>query len=50
VRIDFHAPVRWFWRLRAPALYVPADDLEGLAVALAARGIPGQDVRRKIVP
>ncbi len=49
VRINFREPVRWFWRLRAPALYVPADDLEGLAGALAARGIPGEDARKRIV-
>ena len=50
VRINFREPVPWIWRLRAPALHVPADDLEGLAAALAARGIPGQDARKRIVP
>jgi hypothetical protein len=45
VRIDFLRPVRW-GILRVPAIYVPADDLEGLAAALARRGVPGRDVRR----
>ena len=45
VRINFREPVRWWWRLRAPALYVPADDLEGLAAALSERGIAGEDAR-----
>jgi hypothetical protein len=45
VRIDFRSPVRW-GPLRVPALYVSADDLEGLAAALARRGIPGVDARR----
>ena len=28
-------------------LYVTVDDLEGLAAALTARGIPGEDLRRR---
>jgi hypothetical protein len=45
VRVDFRMPVRW--RIfRVPAIYVPADDLEGLASALARRDVPGRDVRR----
>ena len=45
VRIDFRAPVRW--RIfRVPAIYVPADDLEGLAAELDRRGVPGRDARR----
>jgi hypothetical protein len=44
VRIDFRAPVRW-GILRVPAIYVPADDLVGLAAELERRGIPGRDVR-----
>jgi len=28
-------------------LYVTVDDLEGLGAALTARGIPGQDLRRR---
>jgi len=45
VRIDFREPVRWLV-FRIPAIYVPADDLDGLAAELARRGIPGADVRR----
>ena len=48
VRIDFRTPVPWLL-FRIPAIYVPADDLEALAAALAARGIPGDDVRRRRV-
>jgi hypothetical protein len=44
VRIDFRAPVSWLV-FRVPAIYVPADDLEGLAAALADRGLPGRDAR-----
>jgi len=45
VRMDFNEPVRWSI-FRVPALYVGADDLEGLAAALGDRGIPGRDARR----
>jgi hypothetical protein len=44
VRIDFRRPVRWTI-FDVPAIYVPADDLDGLGAALARRGIPGRDVR-----
>jgi len=44
VRIDFRARVRWLV-FRVPAIYVPADDLEGLAAALVERGVPGHDAR-----
>jgi hypothetical protein len=44
VRIDFRERVPWL-AFRIPAIYVPADDLEALAAALAARGIPGEDAR-----
>src|SRR5215213_5915453 len=44
VRIDFAHPVRWSV-FRVPAVYVPADDLEGLAAELGARGVPGRDSR-----
>jgi hypothetical protein len=44
VRIDFREPVRW-GPFRVPAIYVPADDLEGLAAELEPRGIPGSDAR-----
>lgn len=46
VRVDFRAPVR-LARLRVPALYVTVDDLDGLAAALAARGIGGEDARTR---
>jgi hypothetical protein len=45
VRIDFRTPVRWSL-FRIPAIYVSADDLDGLAAELARRGIPGDDARR----
>jgi hypothetical protein len=44
VRIDFREPVRWIV-FRVPAIYVPADDLEGLAAALTWRGVAGHDIR-----
>ena len=47
VRIDFREPVNWLWRLRAPALYVSADDNDALAAALRGRGIPGKDARKR---
>ena len=46
VRMDFREPVRLFGS-RVPALYVTVEDLEGLAAALTARGIPGLDARRR---
>jgi hypothetical protein len=45
VRMDFRGPVRWSI-FHVPALYIGADDLEAFAGALAAVGIPGEDVRR----
>ncbi len=45
VRVDFREPVRW-GLLHVPALYLSADDLEGLAEALGRLGIPGIDARR----
>ena len=44
VRIDFRTPVRWTI-FDVPAIYVPADDLAGLAAELERRGIPGRDLR-----
>jgi hypothetical protein len=44
VRIDFRERVPWLV-FRVPAIYVPADDLEGLGAELARRGVPGSDVR-----
>jgi hypothetical protein len=49
IRLNFRERVR-FGPLRIPALYVTADNLEGLAAALAARGIPGEDARKRRVP
>jgi hypothetical protein len=48
VRVDFIEPVR-VGPLRIPALYVTVEDLEGLAAALANRGIAGADARTSIV-
>jgi hypothetical protein len=45
VRLDLRKPVHWWFR-DVPAIYVSADDLDGLAAALASRGIPGADARR----
>ena len=49
VRLDFVERVR-VARFKVPALYVTVDDLEGFAAALAARGLPGVDARKRIVP
>ena len=46
VRMDFREPVRMMRLLHVPALYVTVVDLEGLAGALAERGIPGEDARK----
>lgn len=46
VRIDFRDRVPW-GPLKVPAVYVGADDLEGFAAALAARGIQGVDARKR---
>jgi hypothetical protein len=40
VRLDFREPIRVL-RLATPALYLTVEDLDGLAAALAARGVPG---------
>ena len=45
VRLDFRKPITVL-RLDTPALYLTVEDLDGLAAALAARGIPGVDARR----
>jgi len=47
VRIDLRQPQRWTI-FNVPAIYVPADDLEGLAAELTRRGVPGRDVRTRI--
>ena len=46
VRVDFREPVRFLF-LRPPAFYLTVGDLDGLAAALAARGIGGEDARRR---
>jgi hypothetical protein len=46
VRIDFLEPVPW-GPMRVPAIYVPADDLEGLAHELEQRGVNGEDARKQ---
>lgn len=46
VRLDFNDPVL-ISRLRAPALYLTVEDLDGLADALTARGIDGIDARKR---
>jgi hypothetical protein len=45
VRLDFRERVGWLV-FKVPAIYAAADDLDGLAAGLAARGIPGSDARR----
>jgi hypothetical protein len=45
LRIDFREPVKW-GPMRVPAVYLPADDLEGLAAELERRGIHGRDIRK----
>ncbi len=46
VRLDFREGPKYFF-LHPPALYLTVEDLEGFAAALAARGIPGEDKRRR---
>ncbi len=46
IRLAFRTPVRWTV-LHAPAIYVSADDEAAVGAALEARGIPGQDLRRR---
>ena len=47
VRLDFRERVPLLRLFRTPALYVTVDDPEAFTAALAARGIQGQDVRRR---
>ena len=47
LRVHFRQPVRAA-RLTNTELYVTVDDLDGLAAALTERGIPGQDLRRRL--
>ena len=46
VRVDLRERVRWHG-LRIPAIYYGVEDLEGFAADLAARGIPGEDARKR---
>lgn len=46
VRLDVDEPFR-VGPLRPRTLYVTVEDLEGLAEALAGKGIPGEDRRRR---
>lgn len=46
VRVDFAERPR-FTVFRPPALYVTVDDMDGFAAALAERGIPGEDARKR---
>jgi hypothetical protein len=46
VRLNFREPVR-LGVFHVPALYVTVEDLEGLAAALTARGIRGEDARKR---
>jgi hypothetical protein len=47
VRVDFRQRVPTMRIFRIPALYVTVEDLDGFAAALAERGIPGVDARRR---
>lgn len=44
VRLDFRERIRWTI-FNVPAFYVGVEDLEGLAAALRAAGIEGEDAR-----
>lgn len=44
VRLHFREPIR-IARIRVRDLYLTVDNLEGLGKSLAARGIPGEDLR-----
>jgi hypothetical protein len=46
VRVDFSERVRFAF-FTIPALYLTVEDLEGLASALAALGVPGEDARSR---
>ena len=49
VRLDFAERVQ-VGPFRVPALYVTVADLDGLAAALARRGIQGVDARKRVLP
>jgi hypothetical protein len=46
VRLDFREPIK-VGPIKTPALYVTVENLDGLGEALAARGIPGWDARKR---
>ena len=46
VRLEFKERPKW-GLLRPPALWVTVDDIDGFTAALAARGIPGEDRRKR---
>ena len=46
VRLDLKRRVTWHG-VRIPAIYYGVEDLEGFAADLAARGIPGEDARKR---
>ena len=47
VRLDFRQRVPLLRLFRTPALYVTVNDPKAFSAALASRGIPGEDVRRR---
>ena len=49
VRVDFSEPVSQLG-VRIPALYLTVEDIDGFAAALAERGLPGFDARRRARP
>jgi hypothetical protein len=46
VRVDFRDRVRWGF-FRVPAVYLGAEDLDGLAAELERRGVAGVDARTR---
>jgi len=46
VRLDFRQPIKVGF-LKAPALYLTVEDLDGLGEALEVDGIPGSDARKR---
>jgi len=46
IRLDFREPIK-VGPIKTPALYLTVKDLEGLGEALATRGIPGTDARKR---
>ena len=49
VRVDVRERIPWL-RFKVPAFYLGVDDLDGLAAALAERGISGEDARKAREP